>query len=111
MTMYVHLLASAFDDWVDGLIGEALVDYTVVCRAEMLASQSSVHHHKGESAYIALAAEVAYDRALLKLCTACGIEASTQGFSHPSDERLRLERELVGMGVDLMAPVRDGEMP
>lgn len=98
--MYTHLLSSVFDDWVDALSGETLIDYALVCRAETLAPLS--HDAQGStSAYIALGAEVAYDRALIKLCEANGIEVSADGFSHPAAERNRLERELATCGIDL----------
>lgn len=100
--MYTHLLSSVLDDWVDAFTGEALIDYTLVCRAETLASLSQ--RPKGERcspAYIALGAEVAYDRALIKLCAANGIDVSADGFSHPAAERNRLERELASCGIDL----------
>ncbi len=36
MSMYVDILSSALDSWVDELTGSALVDYVLECRAEML---------------------------------------------------------------------------
>ena len=36
MNMYTHLLSSGFDDWVDALTGETLIDYALICRAETL---------------------------------------------------------------------------
>jgi hypothetical protein len=89
---------SVFDDWVEELSGSALIDYAVVCRAEMLECPRA-----GASATLALAAEVSYDRALIKLCIANGIEADARGFSHPGAERARLERNLVAAGIDLAA--------
>jgi hypothetical protein len=101
--MYTHLLLSVFDDWVDTLSGPALVDYAVVCRTEMLVVSAP---EREESASMALAAEVAYDRALIKLCTANGIDADPLGFSHPAAERARLERELAAAGIDVVAFAR-----
>jgi hypothetical protein len=100
--MYTHLLASVFDDWVDELTGSALVDYTLVCRDEMLASAL----HRPGSASMALAAEVSYDRALIKLCVANGVEVNALGFSHPAVERERLEHGLMAAGVDLAVLAR-----
>jgi hypothetical protein len=106
--MYAHLLTSVFDDWIDALTGEALIDYALICRAETLAPLSQ--EARGSSpAYIALGAEVAYDRALIKLCAANGIEVSTEGFSHPAAERNRLERELASCGIDLADLARQQE--
>jgi hypothetical protein len=95
--MYTHLLLSVFDDWVDELTGSALVEYAVICRVEMLASAP----HSGSPGSLALAAEVSYDRALIKLCTDNGIEADALGFSHPGAERARLEHDLAMAGIDL----------
>jgi hypothetical protein len=100
--MYRHLLLSVFDDWVDELSGSALVDYAVVCRNEMLASAP----YRRESASLALAAEVSYDRALIKLCMANGIEADALGFADPGAERARLEHDLAAAGIDLAAFAR-----
>jgi hypothetical protein len=66
--------------------------------------------YRGESASLALAAEVSYDRALIKLCTANGIAADVVGFSHPGAERARLERELATAGIDLAAFARGREL-
>ena len=103
MNMYTDLLSSILDDWVDSFTGEALVDYALVCRAEMLASPSrNSDSPRDWSAFTALGAEIAYDRALIKLCAANGIEVSVEGFSHPAAERARLERQLAISGSDLM---------
>ena len=95
--MYSHILSSALVDWVDELTGQALFEYAVVCRNEML--RPSVPQR--ESALATLAAEVAYDRALLKLCEANGIDVVDLNFLHPKEERNRLEAALANMGVDL----------
>jgi hypothetical protein len=95
--MYAHILSSALDDWVDELTGDALVDYALACRGEMLKPCG----HQGEAALIALSAQVAYDRALLKLCEAHGIDVVDLSFLHPQEERARLEAALAGAGLDL----------
>jgi len=108
--MYTHLLSSVLDDWVDKFTGEALVDYALVCRAATLASRpGGSGNGMDESACIALSAEIAYDRALLKLCAANGIQVSTDGFSHPTAERARLERELETHGIGLLDLARKRE--
>jgi len=105
--MYTHLLSSVFDDWVDEFTDDALVDYAVVCRAEALAiGQKRSDGRIGEPASIALGAQIAYDRALIKLCAANGVEVSTEGFSHPDTERTRLEHELATRGVNLSGKAR-----
>jgi hypothetical protein len=100
MNMYTHLLESVFADWVDELSGRALVDYALVCRAEMLAPRTA------GSACVALAAEINYDRALVKLCASQRIRVEVMGFAQPRGERERLERELAAAGIDLVALAR-----
>ncbi len=109
--MYTQLLSSVFDDWVNELTGAALIDYAIVCRDEMLVSHRSVESAGGDSAYIALGAEIAYDRALLKLCSLYGVDSSPERFSRPGYERNRLERELAARGLDLTEMTRDWEAP
>jgi hypothetical protein len=95
--MYADLLSSVLNDWVDELTGDALIDFAQVCRAQMLDSSPG-----RDSASTALAAELSYDRALIKVCEAHGIEVMPLLFSHRSEERARLEGELVAIGIDLM---------
>jgi hypothetical protein len=97
MTMYAHILSSALDDWVDELTGDALVDYALVCRVEM----HRPSQYEGQTALTALAAEVAYDRALIKLCEAHRVGVGDLSFLHPQQERARLEVALAAAGVDL----------
>jgi hypothetical protein len=99
MSMYVDLLTSALEGTQEELSGDALVDYALTCRSDMLASGS----HQGSSAYSALANEIAYDRALLKLCAARDIAVVAANFSFPTRERNRLEVELAQAGLDLAA--------
>ena len=93
--MYADILSSVLSDWVDELSGEALIDFAQVCRAQMLESAR-------DTAAVALAAELSYDRALLKVCEAQGIGTSTRRFSRPGEERSRLEKELRAMDIDLV---------
>lgn len=102
MSMYVELLSKAPEGRLEELSGDALVGYALICRAEMLEAAP----HKGYSILSALATEVTYDRALLKLCAANGIEVATADFAHPLEERRRLERELAGAKLDLAALAR-----
>jgi hypothetical protein len=98
MSMYVDILCSALDGWDDEPRGSALIDNAVACRAEMVTYGS----HRDGSAYAVVAAEVSYDRALIRLCTGHDIEVVRSGFVHRQEERIRLERELAGAGVDLV---------
>ncbi len=101
-SMYTELLYSALDAWVDSPDEAVLIDHVVKCRNEMLIAIP----HRDENAYSALAAEVSYDRALIKLCEANGIEASAANFTNPSEERRRLEKALAGAGINLTALAR-----
>ncbi len=97
MSMYVDLLSNALDDWTGELSDDDLVDHVLTCRSKML----SAVPRRGESTYSALAAEIAYDRALIKLCVAHDIDVVPQDFVFPSEERDRLEHALATAGVDL----------
>jgi hypothetical protein len=97
VSMYRHILESVLDDWVDELSGPALVDFAVVCRNEMLRSGP----RSGDAAHVALAAEVAYDRALIKLCFERQIVVDLSAFSYPVRARFHLEHALADIGVDL----------
>ncbi len=95
--MYVDVLHGALEAWDSPLTGRALLDYVVECRNAFLASGST-------SAYHSLAAEVAYDRALVALCTEVGIGAAAADFADPIRERSRLEGQLrQGVGIDLVS--------
>jgi hypothetical protein len=102
MSMYVDILCSALDSWVDKLTGSALVDYVLVCRADMLSTSPT----NGDTAYSSLAAEVTYDRALIKLCEMNYVTVTATNFAFPRQERIRLERKLVTVGIDLVALAR-----
>ena len=95
--MYSHILSTALDDWVDELTGDALIDYARACRTEMLMPRG----YQGMSALTSLATEVAYDRALLKLCEAHGITVVDLNFLRPQEDRARLEAALAEAGLDL----------
>jgi hypothetical protein len=97
MTMYVDILSTALGGWVEDLTGTALVDYALSCRAEAL----RVSPYLRDMAYSSLAAEVTYDRALIKLCEANDVPALAMNFVHPREERSRLEHHLASSGVDL----------
>jgi hypothetical protein len=102
MGMYAQILCSALDEWVEELTGTALLEYALLCRAEML----EISPRRGDGAGHALAAEIAYDRALCKLCEDRGIAIDAPGFSHPAQARAHLEAELVTVGIELAALAR-----
>jgi hypothetical protein len=107
MSMYVDILSSALDDWVDELTGPALVDYALCCRTELFEAGP----HYGGAAYALLAVEIAYDRALIRLCSANDIAVIAAAFAFPGQERARLERELATIGIDLAELARHRQQP
>jgi hypothetical protein len=105
MTMYVDLLSAAMAGEEGGTTTPEGLSYAaVVSRARMLNARGST----GLSAQVMLAREVAYDRALLSLCAASGVEVDVAQFAHPATERARLELALAAVGQDLAA---DGGNP
>jgi hypothetical protein len=94
MSMYIDMLSSAVQAWDLELSSEELVEHALNCRVRMLATGPA----HGASAYEALAAELAYDRALIHLCGDVGIGASPFDFDQPQEERARLEQTLAERG-------------
>jgi hypothetical protein len=98
MTMYVDLLSAA-------LAGESGVPTTtkelfaaaVICRDRMLDDRRG----SGRSVEGHLASEVDYDRSLIHVCTALGIDARPGHFAQPAHERARLEQALAAAGESL----------
>ncbi len=101
-SIYADLLTSALASWEGEFSGGVLFDHVIACRMEMLSSAPA----PGENAYLTLARDIAYDRALIKLCAKNGIDARAVDFAHPSEERSRLERALADHGVNLTAIAR-----
>ena len=98
--MYVTLLSDALDLWDADLDDDALLDHVRDCRAALPARDLGAGVLSGR----ALAAEVAYDRALVCLAAQCGIDVTPTNFAHPRIERERVELELARRGVDLETP-------
>lgn len=100
VSMYIDMLSSAVEAWDLDLGHEALLEHALECRVRMLATGTA----HGASAYEALAAELAYDRALIHLCGDVGIGASPLAFDQPHAARVRLEQHLAEHAdVDLVA--------
>jgi hypothetical protein len=98
MTMYVDILSAALEgENVGPSTREGLFAAAIACRARMLDSR----RRRGDPAEQQLVCEVDYDRALINLCTALGIDAPTGQFAHPAGERSRLELALAAAGEDL----------
>lgn len=100
--MYTDLLTRALDrgeevERTDDLLLADLVD----TRARLLAT--------GAAAPVAeaLARELAYDGALIRLCASLGVRAAPAWFECPLRERARLERELAHRGIRLPTPLLD----
>jgi hypothetical protein len=98
MTMYVDLISAA----LAGESGvptttEGLLAAAVICRGRMLDDRRG----RGRSAEGHLASEVDYDRSLIHLCTALGIDARAVCFAQPAYERARLEEALAVAGESL----------
>ena len=99
MSMYVEVLSGALDAWPDHLVDDALLEHVLSCRAALPDRDLGA----GVFSDVALAAEVSYDRALINLAAAHGIDVSPTNFAHPKIERERLEAALAVVGVDLEA--------
>lgn len=95
--MYRTLLRDSYEKWSEVPDHANLLEHVLDCRFEMLVAVPNFE----SNVYLALAAEVGYDRALLKLCEAHGIASSPENFSKPGEERRRLEHALSDDGVDL----------
>jgi hypothetical protein len=98
--MYVELLAAVLDDRSEVQADDRLLTMALDCRSHVV----EIRPHGRGSAHHALVVEVAYDRSLIKLCVATGIDADPARFENRHAERARLERELTAAaGVDLAA--------
>jgi hypothetical protein len=95
--MYVQLLTEALDEWVLASDRHDVVAHAVACRTQMLLASP----RSGEPVYRALAAQVSYDRSIIKLCEIFDIATSVDNFASPITERRRLEQELALAGLDL----------
>jgi hypothetical protein len=69
--------------------------------ADLVQSRDRLRAADTSSAAEALAREISYDGALIRLCTSLQVPASPSGFTHPPAERARLEQLLSDGGVEL----------
>ncbi|MFZ0664719.1 MAG: hypothetical protein WAM97_03120 [Acidimicrobiales bacterium] len=99
MSMYVDILSNAVASRTDDWTINELVGYAIVFREAI--DNSGAY---GQCAADVLAAEIAYDRALICLCELHGIAVDAQAFMHPHEARLSLESHLASVGVDLVEP-------
>ena len=73
--------------------------------ADLVDSRARLHA-TGAAAPVAeaLARELSYDGALIRLCVALDVRATPVWFDSPRQERARLERELAHRGIRLPSP-------
>lgn len=102
--MYVTLLTTSLEEWDQTSERHEIVAHAISCRREMLLASP----RRGDPTYQALAAQISYDRSLIKVCEVFGIATSARNFSDPTAERGRLERELASQGLDLAEQSRVG---
>jgi len=97
--MYISILLEALDLWDMDVDDDVLLDHAKLCRAALPPHDLG----SGTCSGVALAAEIAYDRALICLAAQRGIDVTPINFAHPKIERDRLEAELLRQGIDLEA--------
>jgi hypothetical protein len=98
VSMYRELLSTAVahEEAPVAPVGASL-ELAIECRERMLGYRAGTNG----SAQHKLASEVAYDRALVNLCAASGIDVDMSRFNQPQQARERLESALAGIGIDL----------
>jgi hypothetical protein len=100
MVMYVDLLTRALgNDEEEHRSAGLLLSDLVHSRARRQATEGDPRTPVAE----ALAREVSYDGALIRLCTWLEVPSTPAGFTNPMRERARLEQELSVRGVGLPA--------
>jgi hypothetical protein len=95
--MYRDLLTQALGKGDDGHRSDELLSDLVDSRARLHATGAAVPVAE------ALARELSYDGALIRLCASLDVRATPAWFDAPRQERARLERELSHRGIVLPA--------
>jgi hypothetical protein len=96
--MYVDLLRRALGtDEAGPRSSDLLLADLVQSRARLRAAEGS----SATSAAEALARELSYDGALIRLCASLEVPATPSGFANPPEERARLEKMLTDRGLEL----------
>ncbi len=94
--MYIDLLTRALGKGEEGSRSDDLLV------ADLLHSRARLGATDGATPVAeALARELSYDGALIRLCNALEVPATPAGFANPEQERARLERALSERGVAL----------
>ena len=99
--MYTDLLGRALDSNTSDLEltgGERLATL-LRCRSQLLASHSTLT--KPSRSLTRVAAQLAYDSALVEFARHLGIESAPEAFDPPHVERTRLERAMASHNFDL----------
>ena len=106
MVIYTDLLTQALgNDEVGRRSNDLLLADLVHSRARLCSASGTTPVAE------ALARELSYDGALIRLCTALEVPATPARFANPEHERSRLEQELGERGVALLSPVADDPQP
>ena len=95
MVIYVDLLTRALGT---DEAGPRSLDLLL---ADLVHSRDRLRAADTTSAAEALARELSYDGALIRLCTSLQVPASPSGFTNPQIERARLHRLLSEVGLEL----------
>jgi hypothetical protein len=101
VSMYVDILSNALANSGVQLTIDELVDRAILFRGAV-----DYPGTYGQGAADALAAEISYDRVLIRLCELFGIAVDPAAFIHAQNARLGLEAHLANVGVDLFAESR-----
>ncbi len=98
VVMYVDLLTQALGEAEEGRRSKDLLMADLThSRARLRTTDETT------SVAEALARELAYDGALIRLCESLAVPATPAGFAQPERERARLEQALSARGVPLDA--------
>ena len=97
--MYVDLLTRALGKGEEGHRSDDLLLADLVhSRARLRATEGDSRTPVAE----ALARELSYDGALIRLCESLKVPTGPARFANPVRERARLEHELTARGIDLV---------
>jgi hypothetical protein len=98
--MYSDLLTRALDNGEEGHRSDDLL------LADLVDSRVRLHTTRAATPVAeALARELSYDGALVRLCASLEVRATPEWFDCPRRERARLERELLRRGI-LLPPLQ-----
>ena len=95
MVIYVDLLTQALGT------DEAIPRSYDLLLADLVQSRDRLRAADSDSAAEALARELCYDGALIRLCSSLQVPASPSGFTNPPAERARLKQLLNDRGIEL----------